>query len=276
MDLFSLLPFLVVHLYALGVVVLVLGFLAGRDRLRRPAAGILVLAFLVHTLLLLVEFAGMDTEEPARSLFIQFLAWCLASAGLGVARKWRSYALLLVVAPIIPAIFLLARLSGTAVMPIPPALAGMLSAGHIFCLFLSFGCLTAAFGAGILFLIQEKSIKSKAAPSEFQKELPALNVLDAINAAAVHVGFPLFTLGILLGFTAGRLTWGHTLTDPKEWVSLAIWGLFAGLYHQRLAHGARGRKPALLAIWIFLICLFSLTAVNMFLSTHHGFFNPQR
>ncbi len=276
MDLFSLLPFIVVHLYALGVIVLVLGFLAGRDRLRRPAAGILIFSFLAHTLLLFHEFAGMDADEPVRGVFIQLLAWCLASVGLGVAWKWRSYALLLVVAPIIPAIFFLARLSGTAVMPIPPALAGLLSAGHIFCLFLSFGCLTAAFGAGILFLIQEKSIKSKAVPSDFQKELPALNVLDAVNAAAVHVGFPLFTLGILFGFTAGRLAWGHTLADPKEWVSLVIWGMFARLYHQRLAHGARGRKPALLAIWIFLICLFSLTAVNMFLSTHHGFFTTRQ
>lgn len=33
--------------------------------------------------------------------------------------------------------------------------------------------------------------------------------------------------------------------------SLAVWFLFAFLFHQRLVLGWRGRKPAMLAIWVF-------------------------
>lgn len=259
MDLYNLLPVVILHAYALGIIVFVFSFAAGRTTLRRPAFALLLVSFAAHTLLLLAEVARMGETGPARGVFLQMLAWCLALAGFVSAWKWRSDALLLVILPVIPAVFVPARLLGTSAMPALFTTTWLLSIGHIVCLFLSFAFLTLAFAAGVLFLVQEKSLKSKTAPSDFQKELPALMVLDKLNALAVHAGFPLFTVGMLSGLAAGQLTWGSTLMDFKEWISLLAWSLFALLYHERLARGRRGRKPAILAICIFAVCIFSLT-----------------
>ena len=143
---------------------------------------------------------------------------------------------------------------------------------HIGTIFISIGLMALAFGAGVLFLMQERTIKSKNRMTGFQKDLPALASLDRINEIATTVGFPLFSIGILFGFVSARLSWGTLLSgDPKELVSLIAWGLYAWLFHQRFAQGRQGRRPAQLAVAVFLFCALSLIVVNLALPSHHNF-----
>ena len=103
------------------------------------------------------------------------------------------------------------------------------------------------------------------------------HALDKINAFTTTVGFPLFTAGVLFGFISARINWGTILSgDPKEFISLVVWGLYAWLFHQRFTQGWQGRKPAILAIWIFTVCAFSLIVVNLFMTTHHSFLTTPR
>ncbi|MDE7064324.1 MAG: cytochrome c biogenesis protein CcsA, partial [Desulfovibrionaceae bacterium] len=142
--------------------------------------------------------------------------------------------------------------------------------------FLSLGLMALAFGAGVLFLYLERKIKAKTPLSGFRKDFPALTILDRINAATTVAGFPLYTAGMVAGLVWAGSAWGATVTgDPKEIVSLAIWALYALLFHMRLAQGRRGRKPALLAILLFALCAFSFLVVNSYMDTHHSFIKRQ-
>lgn len=263
-------PLLVVHSYALGTAAVVAGFLARQDWLNRAAFGILAFSFAMHSLLLI----GLIHDGAFASLpvYMSLLSWCVMLTGLLTwVRKKR--ALMVILAPTA----LLVYLAGLLMKPAPVAtgLSAMFSVVHVGALFGALALLALSFGAGCLFLLQERAIKAKAKPSQLRRELPALSVLDRINALTVSIGFPLFTVGLLTGFVAARVAYGQLTTgEPKELVSLLVWALFAVLYHQRMARGWQGRKPALMAIVIFLICVFSLTVVNLFLTTHHGFFTP--
>ena len=53
---------------------------------------------------------------------------------------------------------------------------------HIVAIFVSLGLMALASGAGVLFLIQAKTIKSKSKMAGFQKDLPAPVRADKINA----------------------------------------------------------------------------------------------
>ncbi|MBO6171093.1 MAG: cytochrome c biogenesis protein CcsA, partial [Desulfovibrio sp.] len=89
---------------------------------------------------------------------------------------------------------------------------------------------------------------------------------------AVMAGYPLYTLGIISGLVWAKPVFGGTVTgDPKEVVSIVIWLLFSALFHNRLTRGWKGRKPAQLAVFIFILCLFSIIVVNTFMVTHHAF-----
>ena len=259
----ELLPVLAIHLYALGTAAVVAGILARNEWLKRAALVLTVLAFTTHTLLLIATFMDDGFTGLTRSVYVQLLAWCITLSGLVAWLRWRYEALLLTVAPFSLLTFLIALLLRHAETPLPPVLSGMTFTIHIAAIFISIGLMALAFGAGVLFLIQAKSIKSKSKLAGFQKDLPALSALDKINAFTTTV--------------SARINWGTILSgDPKEFISLVVWGLYAWLFHQRFTQGWQGRKPAILAIWIFTVCAFSLIVVNLFMTTHHSFLTTPR
>jgi cytochrome c biogenesis factor len=56
----------------------------------------------------------------------------------------------------------------------------------------------------------------------------------------VRLGFPLLTLGLVLGAVWGKLAWGDYWNwDPKELWSLVSWLVFLGYFHFRYLHGKR-------------------------------------
>ena len=189
----ELLPVLAIHLYALGTAAVVAGILARNEWLKRAALVLTVLAFTTHTLLLIATFMDDGFTGLTRSVYVQLLAWCITLSGLVAWLRWRYEALLLTVAPFSLLTFLIALLLRHAETPLPPVLSGMTFTIHIAAIFISIGLMALAFGAGVLFLIQAKSIKSKSKLAGFQKDLPALSALDKINAFTTTVGFPLFT-----------------------------------------------------------------------------------
>ena len=129
-----------------------------------------------------------------------------------------------------------------------------------------------ACGLGILYLIQEKAIKSRQ-PGFFFRRLPSLDLLDTAGYAAIVAGFSLMSVGLVSGFIFAKTVWGRFFAwDPKEVWSCITWIVYAVLIHARLAFGWRGRKAAILSIIGFAVLLFTFFGVNFFLEGHHGEF----
>jgi ABC-type transport system involved in cytochrome c biogenesis permease subunit len=64
----------------------------------------------------------------------------------------------------------------------------------------------------------------------------------------VCVGFPLLTLGLILGSYWGKLAWGdYWGWDPKELWSLASWLVFLGYFHFRYMFGKK--HPRINSLW---------------------------
>lgn len=272
MVLSDLAPVAIVLAYALGTVLFLAGIFTRRPVYKRVAGWCALLGFCLHTVVMATVFVEYGFAQLPRSYFIQFLSWSLLMVFFILWWRLRLEFLALTASPLALIIYL-----GSFKLPVhesimPKALTGAFFGLHIASLFLSIAFMAMAFGSGVMFLIINRKIKSKEPLSEFQKDLPSLNVFDRVNHLAALVGFPCFTLGILSGFVWAKLTWGRLISwDPKEIVSMVIWFLFALLFHQRMALGWRGRKPAALAIWIFAITAFSMLIINLFLPTHHSF-----
>jgi ABC-type transport system involved in cytochrome c biogenesis permease subunit len=67
--------------------------------------------------------------------------------------------------------------------------------------------------------------------------------------AIVCVGFPLLTLGLILGSYWGKLAWGdYWGWDPKELWSLASWLIFLGYFHFRYMFGRK--YPRVNSLWV--------------------------
>jgi cytochrome c-type biogenesis protein CcsB len=143
---------------------------------------------------------------------------------------------------------------------------------HIILVFAGDASLALACGTGILYLLQEKGIKSKS-PGFFFKRLPSLDLLDKVGYTFLTTGFVFLTIGLVTGFIYAKNIWGRFWSwDTKEVFSVGSWMVYAALLHLRLYSGWRGRKSAIMTIIGFFIILFTFLGVNMLLGGHHQAF----
>jgi ABC-type transport system involved in cytochrome c biogenesis permease subunit len=231
-----------------------------------------VAGFAAHTLDM-----GQVTSQPGNSLLdgtfhLSFFAWVLVGCWFLAWMRLKLGFLALTVSPLALFFYIASLAAGQLKVVMPKVLVMPFFALHIASLFIALALLAVASGAGIAFLWIEGRIKSKERLRGFEADMPSLATFDRANHLAVVAGFPLYTLGLATGFLWARMTWGRVFTwDPKEVAAILLWLAFAYLFHQRVMLGWLGRKPAVLAIWLFFLAVLSMLGVNFFLPTHHGF-----
>jgi cytochrome c-type biogenesis protein CcsB len=157
------------------------------------------------------------------------------------------------------------------ILPLPPLLRSWWLPIHVLFAFVGDAVFALACCAGVIYLMQERFLKSKRAGG-LANRLPSLEVLDEINYRALAIGFPLLTIGIVTGAVWAEYAWGsYWRWDPKENWSLITWLLYAALLHQRLAIKWRGKKAAVMAIVGFGAVLFTFLGVNLLMKGSHTY-----
>jgi ABC-type transport system involved in cytochrome c biogenesis permease subunit len=171
---------------------------------------------------------------------------------------------------IFPVVFLLTFASSIAQQPVTldnPVLRGGWIAAHVALIFTGYAALFLSFGASILYLLQERSLKAKRLAGYLQK-LPALEVIDEIGYKSLLLGFPFMTFGLILGAVIAQSKFGSMyFLDPKVLLSLLMWAVYMVLLYTRWNSGWRGRKAAYLATFAFLAAV-SAWAANYFSGMH--------
>lgn len=252
------------------------GIIRRNPALSRAGCWLAISAFFCQTLFLVLGFHRLMPSGLSLGAYLQLLAWFLLLCGIGAWLRLRQDAILLFAAPLGLILFLASAPLLNLSISLPGSLTAPFYALHIGSLFLGLGVLGLAFVAGLAFLVLEARIKARKKMQGVWKAMPALSLLDKINAFCSATAFPLYTTGLVAGLFWAKPVFGSGLSgDSKVIVSIFIWMLLALLFHNRLALGWRGRKPALLACVIFLLSCFSVLVVNTFLSTHHGVIRSQ-
>ena len=140
---------------------------------------------------------------------------------------------------------------------------------HVALIFTGYAALVLSFGASLLYLIQERALKSKKSSGIYSR-LPALEVIDEIGFRSLLLGFPFMTLGLLAGAVVAEATYGRfDFLDPKILLSLLMWAVYLLLVYTRWNAGWRGRRAAYLAAGAFVAAVVAWSA-NYF-STIHRF-----
>jgi cytochrome c-type biogenesis protein CcsB len=134
-----------------------------------------------------------------------------------------------------------------------------------------YGALTLAFAAAVMYLLQERKLRRKDFHLFYQR-LPSLDTLDSLAYRFVLYGFPLLSLGIVIGSLWARQAWGLPfLREPKELFSVLLWLVYAAYLGARVLLGWRGRRAAYLLVGGFGLLVFNFFVVNLFLSRRHVF-----
>jgi len=149
---------------------------------------------------------------------------------------------------------------------------------HIIALLLAYAALFLSLLASMLYLLQERRIKSKVRPGTSGWSpadwLPPLDTLERIALATLEFGFPCMTVGLLIGFVLVQQTslGASYFLDPNILASFAMWIVYVTLLLFRRGIGLRGRKAAYVS-GAALVVMMAVWAVNFFSQVHR--FGPQ-
>ncbi|ETX02771.1 MAG: hypothetical protein ETSY1_02370 [Candidatus Entotheonella factor] len=222
----------------------------------RVAHGLVYVGLIFQTVLLAQRlWTPMVWSSVSASLAL--LAWAI---GIGYIVAWWRYRIEALGSFMLPLAFFAVVLSSVpaeAVLPLPSSLQRLLLVVHIVLAVLGYAALALTFCAGVMYLIQERQLKSKQ-PGMWSNRLPSLWVLDEMNAKALALGLPLLTQGVITGSVWAKamrgsyLSW--SMTSLPLLLALALYVLLLG---GRYTLGWQGKKAAFAAVTGFLLVLVS-------------------
>jgi cytochrome c-type biogenesis protein CcsB len=230
------------------------------------AGGVLHSWIIVYRSLVLGSFPVSNLYES-----LLFFSWIIILIYLISERKRREFIDGVFVLPLVLSLAAYAGALNSDIRPLPPVLRSPWMAVHVSLCFLSYACFTLALVFAVMYLWQEKELKSRK-PDVFLFRLPAVELLDRLGYRAIVFGFVFLSLGIVSGSVWAQQAWGTFWSwDPKETWSLVTWLIYLVYLHGRLMAGWRGRKSAYLALAGFLVMLFTYLGVSFLFHGMHSY-----
>src|SRR5213080_2860179 len=221
------------------------------------------LGFIFQTAFLSVR--GHELERcPLTNLFevFIFLAWSVALIYMLVGPAYRLSLMGAFTAPLVVVLQGFALMAPIDVrhpvkLPANPSLEFHASVSLI-----AFGAFALACIAGVMYLVQERQLKTHHLRSIFY-HLPPLTDLFAAITGLLWWGFALYTLGIVSGFFTGR-----PLPHVQVVAAIGVWLLYAAILQGRHLRRLAPRRVAALFVIGFSAALTLLWGITFSAQTH--------
>ena len=258
-------------LYGISLFNYVLVFATEETLVRRLARPLLVIAVLVNVVYFLAYTLFFE-HVPLVTVYQVMGAVGFAVAGtyLWVESRTRT----LYTGPFILALVLIFQILNTLIPKldrhVPEILQSTLFSLHVSAAVLGYSAFAVAAVYGILYLLQYQAIRHKRFGLIFRR-LPSLDTLDRMNFYASGVGFVFLTVAIVLGLFWSQRLYGFVQIDPKVWIAILTWAVYGLALVGRSFVSWQGPKMAFSSVVGFLVVLFSMFAVNLFMTKFHIF-----
>jgi ABC-type uncharacterized transport system permease subunit len=255
-----------VLLYGLAAFAVLPAALYGRPRWRHIAIPATIAGALFHFVSLAEMLNTAHHRLPVEKHELQSVfALLLALGFLAVYARFRTVALGIFVLPVA---FLLGVLSafrpGMSTQQSLPLSTGWIFL-HVVLIFAAYAALVVSLLASLLYLVQERRLKSKAFNPSW---LPPLETADQIALKSLLFGLPCMTGGLFIGSWIAQQTIGaRYFLDPKILLAFAMWFAYCLMIFIRRHSGLRGRRAIYLSSFVFLVVL-AVWAANQFSAVH--------
>lgn len=216
--------------------------LAGNQKLRPAAIAFVVLALVAHGTD--IGWRGVEHVHPAQSVreALGFLAFIVTIGYVLASARYRLTLGGVVVMPVSLVLLVLARLTPEG----KPEDLTTLGRIHISLATLGVGIFALASALSAIYLVEDRALKRKKFEGVAFKDRGApLEALDRLAHRLVWVGFPIFTVALVLG---AIWTGGRDLGRVEYLLAGVTWIVFAVLLLARQLYGWRGKRAAKLTL----------------------------
>jgi ABC-type uncharacterized transport system permease subunit len=229
--------------------------LAGHVKARRLAVVLVAIAFAAHGTD--IAWRGVEHVHPAESVreALGFLAWILCGGYLLASVRYRLTLGGVVVMPVALVLLVAARLSPAGDAPDRLSVLGRI---HISLATVGVGLFALASALSAIYLAEDRALKTQKLDGVAFKDGGApLSALDRLSHRLVWIGFPIFTIALVLG-AVWVASLGESLDRIEYPLALVTWLAFATLLVARQIYGWRGKRAAKLTLAGFAAALIVL------------------
>ncbi|MEK6785403.1 MAG: cytochrome c biogenesis protein CcsA [Nitrospirota bacterium] len=230
------------------------------EALSNVSLAITAVGFISHTVALVIRMVEVSsTVPPSFSDALSFFSWMIILVFVLVEFRHRIHVLGSFMVPLA----LVSLVSSAALPETVPTLQPVFKTlwFHVTLSMLGTVGFTVAFVAGVMYLIQDRLLKSKQFNVLYSK-LPALDFLDHLNQQSIVLGFPLLTLGIVTGAISAEFARGSYVSwNPEQIWALVTWVFYFVVLLGRLTVGWRAKRAAYLTVIGFACVILTLVGV---------------
>lgn len=238
-------------LYSVGLLHAILTLVRRREHLFRVALGAFILGAVFHFVSIADE--GLTAHHcPITNLYetLSMGAFLIVLLYLAVHWRYKLESLSVFIFPLVFVMSLVATLGNPVSAWSSPALRNAWLTVHIVLVLLGIAALLLSAGGSVLYLFQERELKSKK-PHKFYYRLPPLGTLDDFISKSMAIGFVLMTLAVIAAstwaFVEHRTAW---IREPSIGISFFTWGIYLVIVFLRTSAGWRGRKAAVMTVTV--------------------------
>ncbi len=252
----------------------ILFFITQHKNVREIARAILVLSGVLQTLYILSRYllAGY-TPVTSHHEAAFFFAWSTTWAYLSFRLRYKVKNFGTFVSILIFILLCISASLSKDVLILQPILQSRWLPVHAGAALFSYGFLSLAFIGGLMYLLQERELKTKNFGYLFAR-FPSLDALDQLNSHCLSIGFGFLTLGMVTGVLWTKQALGmYWRWDPKETWTVITWFLYLIQIHQRFRVGWRGKRAAVMSIIGFAAIIFTFWGVTYLIGGEHSYGN---
>lgn len=234
------------------------------------------IAFVFHAASVLLR--GLATDRMPLGNMYEFISFtCLLAIGASLTAL-RKPALRtawpFILAPILILLFFRGTNLYSEAAPVVPALRSYWLPIHVSIIGLGAALFLVSGIASVLYLLRIWQPKGQEHGrfAGLARPLPADEILDRVAYRTAVIGFPIFSVGVILGAVWAEGAWGRFWGwDPKETVSFISWVIYAGYLHARSTSGWGPKRAAWINILGFATTVFNLFFINIVVSGLHSY-----
>ncbi len=142
---------------------------------------------------------------------------------------------------------------------------------HVTSALVGYSAITLSAVYGFLYLMLYYEMK-KSQFGVIYRKLPSLENLERMSVFSIWLGFVSLAIAMVAGIVwLPRAFTDFSYADPKLIGTILIWLLYGVALAARRSAKWQGRRMMVIAISGFIISVFSMTAINLFLTQFHKF-----
>ena len=255
--------YLALACYTLGTLIALASLFVREKRLQHAGLALMVIGFVAHTFWI-GTICVRTGHPPITNLpeAASFIAWMVFVVELVLWIRYRVYAAVFFVYPLILLLLTISAVVGESFTVLDPHLRSNIFTTHILLTTVGVAGLLIGLAFGLLALLQDRALKNKTR-GRLWEWIPSLDVCKNVSYRALAIGFSVYTLGLLAGIVWAYRTEGELVNlRVKQIAAVTAWVLFGILLQSYVSNTYRRTRTLFISAGAFVAIVVAIVGIK--------------